>query len=1074
MNPIKQSKSNKQKLLDIKQDKFLSYFENKITYLNKKSDVFAPVHVELFYIAKTNQTFYTQKDFENFLGKFFSGELAMPKGIITTLFMIYGKISLSSPKPPIIMAKLLYYDVTHTQEFCYFNKAELFITRVQLTYFFPPSQLSPETKLYLFRFSRPGANEISPNFFEWGSAEKPGVAHIQKTAAEYINCINNQNETDTRYADALVCFFTIPAGIYTFINSFYYIERTFKDYMPRLFSRVVFFVNWASKPVGLEFIETFLKLKPSSHVEEFKECLENLQKDEDYSSLIHNSKLMNVFQNSNEILDMNSLMKSLYESDDSLEKIKSHFKNLSPLLSYTYCFLKTYVENNTITESGYSKTVDIFHTLLDYTQVDTNIDMLCDLIHIFLANVAISKIENKAKEISEILIPKDFKNKGLPFRQDAIYYVIRDPCAHKYAYIMICAAAKYQSGCQKPPIIKGNQTPISDIIIKFCDDNNIEKSTKSFVLGLLLIILSPNDIGFRINQISSTELKEKFNYFLRIFLSRSKNDELLKENVDFDEGISSNSTLEEQKQYISQFTQIKYFLNYNILQCQTPNYLEQIILTDNQIYPAPDYMINLDTKLLEKLDSKALTKYVFENLIKIIDGTSQYVSDIMNMDEINELKDLLEKKEIEKNEKELLLQYYSEFFLYQERSVRVSAYVLIYILNSSYFRIPDNPQTVRIVSQALYIDNEVEIAKAFIKYLDSSKYSDNLLKQFVEKRPLLSNCLQEHALNKLLKQQISNYINFQPDYNFPNFSILQRKLDPGSYTSHFHNIIPPTSNRNNLQALPNDIPPFIQAEKEFDQNLKNNFTYSSTNIEKTIYNFEVTLYNANDEDPHFWFTLASLKRYMLESNNAFLLYAKPSIRCIYNEIIHATLLSKEMLNRLLFLLIISYIKTTSNPSNITKEVDYFIKSELIPSFKQISKFELFEQHKHENKIISILIDNLLGIKTKYEVYSFILPSDIPWDMMISDSVMIESLKKSILITTDEYASQWLLKARLETLNIDNKDMVKRILIPLILSSSYDAIKTFFQYISESNLSNSFNALKDNITSIILKIYNSTT
>ncbi|OHS93862.1 hypothetical protein TRFO_02396 [Tritrichomonas foetus] len=1077
-------------------ERMMKYIKPKIDYMNNKHEVVISAHFEFYYIAYVKPEAFKMQELINYFTELIEkGQL--PKAVATTLFMIYGKIYAHELKPPIIMAKLLYYDLMGAQEFVYFERAADFIRRVQLTYFIEPSILSPQTKLFLYKHKSPDATEAPETYLSnWEEKERRTIAEVQHLASNAIQKISTEHVTDHHYIDALVTFLTVPDGRETFIKEFAFISTTFPYYIPRLFQASLFFLA-SVKPEdnrAAEFMHNFVRLNPQICVDEYQNTLTALSNVSPlFSSIIYNSQLTRSVQKEDDKIE--SLIKTLVESpieqfNEILAALNEKSAQNNPPFAYTFDILSKFLCSAHPSIEGVSRVVQMFWSFLKNTKYDSDYSRLCDLIFSFVDYITkIQPIENMIKFISNIILPPSLRKEGLPFRQDTLLPFVSHQECHQTAYQMICAAAKYQYFKNLPAVLGPSKSrEIAEQIQCFCLSNQLIVCARSFVLGCLLIIISPSDIGAQI-YCKEEHLINIFRSFLRSFLERSTDSNLLEEDISFSHDSDLVKDPAEAKKFILQFANIKYLSPSSLLRCRTPNYVDDLLLNE-KMFPPPKYIINMPSDILETTSYFAISKYIFACLINIVmTDNFIHISDIYRMGQVSNWLRLLGLKNVDNQEKEERSKYYAKYLENPKRPMRVAAYVLITLINydrrsksesinkldsdlmelSFNFNLPNTPEIIDIISRSLYIDNEVEIIKAFIQYLYSVDAS-NALEEFVFKRPLLANCLQEPSLTKLIDHKVSYDIDYPPNYKMPQFPhLLPKQTNP---RFHYHEYKVNHPKVIDINTLPYEPPPTIEP---LTSALNSKFeiqSFETSKMELEIYRYEMTLYSAKSDDPSRWFALASLKRYVLKNDRAFLLYAKPTLEVLYNEFGHASFITKDMLSRLLAFLVVCQIRLNLKQGSLSDEENLFIKTNLLPKLKDISEFEQFEQYGSDMPLlIPALINNILEIHTDQNgIASFILPSEISWDLMVSNNLMIDAFLRSLMISTEEYASKWLFKASFAVnLNLDDTELQDSVLIPLILSSSKNAVNDFFRITREMNSASS-NALSHKITSIVTALY----
>ncbi|KAK8885184.1 hypothetical protein M9Y10_044313 [Tritrichomonas musculus] len=1263
-------------------NRMINHLSNKITYLSKLNFVSTPVHIELLYIAKKRPDTFLTNDILKFLTNIVDDRSKeLPKALATTLFMIFGQVYRNHLKPPLIMAKLLFRDVIGPQEFCHFERAAEFIQRVQLTYFFQPSLLSPETRLALYRQSKPAAEEVPESYFQWDSELSVNLAHLQKNVDSEIKVIR-KHPTDSRlfprYANVLIFFMTMPEGQETFINEFDYICATFPSYIPQMFLAVQFFLLNANARDNLaaDFAKQFAQLNSKICHDEYQNTLSmiiaanqlyfpvisganltlDIKKDNQniQSISLSNSETINpnllssqmsgsitsfpiksdpttqiYSSNRNDQDIVQYLFQAIYMAPDdkyfeNIRKLNDQYSQTKPPLTYTCEVLSKFLDKiptEDIKIDSVNRIISAFDIFLKNTNFTNSqqqkkhqqpqsqvngVDYIeiSELISLFVTKLSQTQfLMNVSQNLPNIIVPIPLKNDGLPFKQESLIPFIQNSDLHFVAYHMIYSAAKYLVKCNSRfPAVLGQSNPIIDkSIVAFCKSQYWNVGAKSFALGCLLILISPDDIGAKL-YLKEEKLQKMFRSFLRKFLGRPNELDSLPEDIKFQDQIANN---EEMKNFISSISHLKYLPSTPVLCCRSPvNYLDDLLTKEEKLTSIPKYITPRITKeMIETVSYVGLTKYIFASIYSFAKSRANItVSEIYRQEKVYQWVVLLLQKSTSQ-ERTKMLMFYANYLEKKERPLRISAYVMILLLNAdiineqnnsydsseitsrenssisiqsasktlttttirvpirsfsnmngysgSYialnFDLPDNEQMVKIISKSLYIDNEVEIAKTFVFCLSHSQYVGNALAEFVEKRPLLANCLQEPSLSKLLKSKVSYDLPYAPNFNYPNFNECLSLSAPKSQRFEYHSVPSKRPKLTDLSQLPTEDTLAVYDSKyiQDDQNEFNNNSeflnkfecpsdktdvklnpFESSQLELEVYRFEMILYGSNSTPPDpnsedyvktfffedfvQWFALASLKRYVLGNNEAFLLYARPTLNVLYTEIGHANFLTKIMMNRLISLLSITYIKLIHHKNNLSQKERNFIHNELLPKIEMISNFDQIKQYgidlptmvpallstilnnfdnqftsstkqklAHGNlNVISATIPNSYFSKKSLNVNNsnnnisaFVLPCGVPFEMMIDSNDMINRMQQSLIITTDDYASKWLLNAAVQCPQsiLQNKNFMKNMLIPLILSAKKDAVIQFFRLMREQ-IPDDTKKLMDNVAAIVNSVF----
>ena len=205
-----------------------------------------------------------------------------------------------------------------------------------------------------------------------------------------------------------------------------------------------------------------------------------------------------------------------------------------------------------------------------------------------------------------------------------------------------------------------------------------------------------------------------------------------------------------------------------------------------------------------------------------------------------------------------------------------------------------------------------------------------------------------------------------------------------------------------------------------------------------------------------------------------------------------------MTNRFISLLSVCYLKLIHQRNILNDKEQDFLHNELIPKLEDIMKFETFEQDKDLPQIVPALLNGIIGsfrtsaVKTmtlnshkddissknaknsinNNSIASLVLPIGIPLEMINNSNEMMIGIQQSLILTTDEYASNWLLNAAVQAphLIIQNRNnFQKNVIIPLILSSKKNAVVDFFRLMKEDYLDETQN-LMDSIAKIVNSVY----
>lgn len=772
---------------------------------------------------------------------------------------------------------------------------------------------------------------------------------------------------------------------------------------------------------------------------------------------------------------------------DVLRKLEDHVRNLKPPLNITCDVLSKFLNyQGKLTIDSVSRIILIFDIFFKHTlfqnpfqlqpkkqnsqqkqqqQQQQQCPKICELISLFVAKISkTSFLKALSKSLTNIVVPVALKNEGIPFKQEALAPFTSNSELHQIAYAMIYSAAKYQAKHDPAfPAVLGPPTPtICKSICAFCESPKLSDAAKAFALACLLIVISPNEIGASIYQYDEKLRKIFIQLFLLHFIGRTNEADKLLDDIKFDDPIS---TKKDMKNFIGKLANLKYLSPDPLLHCTAPNYLDDLLKNEEKFSAIPKYITRITKEMIESISFVGLTKYIFFSLIAITKSRNNITApEIYVQLNVHEWVELLYKKHCSSQERSNMLIYIAKNLENEDRNLRVSAYVMILILNAeiikgisselSYdssgivsrensstsippassttattvcvpvscnsnssisslagsfilfkFDLPDNEDTVGIISRSLYIDNEVEIAKSFVTFLAHSQFSGNALSEFVEKRPLLANCLQEPSLSKLLKNKYSYDGFYTPNFNYPNFrsalslnsqvnqrseyhdafaihpklidlSLLPTSDDPTVIDSKYviNNLLnnqdisdnPENSDDDNESSNKSDFVEKFECKKEIEVSNLNPF--ESSQLEREVYRYEIILsFNREEsmkslffEDHIQWFALASLKRYVLCHKEAFLLYARPTLNVLYSEIKHANFLTKIMINRFISFLSICYLKLINQRNILDEKEQDFLHNSLIPKLEEISNFETIKQYNDLPQIVPVLLNGIIG------------------------------------------------------------------------------------------------------------------
>lgn len=742
MNPNHRSPQTEKllKVLDQTPNRFESkiyqYINNKIKYLYIRRDNVTPtVLIELFYIAKKRPEAFKSDSIINYLSN--ECEIPLPKGLATTLFMIYGKIYQGKGRPPILMASLLFKDVMGGREFCYFERAKNYIQGIQLLYFTGPSLLSPKIKEQLCKYWH-----IPINYHQWDSKIDTELRAIQGNVREEIRKISKEHPNDPHYADLLYFFMAFPEAQNIFIDEFPFLSRTFPQYIPSLFQAVTSLLLYSNPQNSNveQFARRYAQLNPQICVEEHRRSLSEIIKEQqEFYSFITNPQISQYSSSSMVQNDMSNLQGALpihqmqmgmaqrFNSNDQmvqrlivilqsprfhdeLQRLRDDFgaEHTRPPLAFACNLLKNFLHAIQLqSQEEVVRVSQIFECILKYTRystnpnpifLDPNIDYkeLADLIFSYVQAISSSSQSFLSFLSENVLVPLPLKEQGLPFKQEALRLLVPDsvelPKLRRLAFVMIAAAAKYQYNCIRSkaakqleyPVIGNSISEIAKNIIAICQRSTINDATKVVSLGCLLLVVSPSDIGAKLTHCQDS-IMEVFLEFLRKFLER--NPENLVNDIDFESAIEDTNGMHA---FIDKAAHLRYLSCDPLFQCRVPNYLDLLFRHEDFsdiVNRPPLYMLTIKKPdLIELLDFNEQAKYIFAHLVSMaMERDNVLVSEIYTNPCIIFWAQLLTSKRPKDITEQL--KFYVKFLdpeKIHSRPIRVATFVMILLLNSEF------------------------------------------------------------------------------------------------------------------------------------------------------------------------------------------------------------------------------------------------------------------------------------------------------------------------------------------------------------------------------------------------------
>ena len=1039
------------------QERMAQIVRRKVEFLASKSEVEKGTHLELFYIAKIRPDAYRAPGVISYLVSVVEGE-KIPKALLPTLFMIYGKVYLHDPYPPVIMAKILYRDVVGTQDICMWARADVrgFVCRVQLTYFFEPTILSKAAKGVLCKYSVPNAIDPPTNFAIYdGKADGAEVAKLHRMIDENVKKIEARR-FDRDAFECLVSFLQMPVPRRIFLEQFTTLATEFPNIIPRVLGSAQFFLNWAepSDQRSAEFLRRLCSLNSSAFQEEMKQTLSSIAATNSlYWTIVVNTRLMNTGTDNNSL--ERKLLAMDYRQPQEVERLKQCFREWQPSFSNAYELLTLVLQEARKMNDQLISVFVIFKVVLMFTQFDSQLEKFADLVAaylIFLRDYGGVSFGDYACQSDGIICPRNCAQTGVPFRTDGFSRLVENSVSLPLAYSMLCAAAKYQIKTDGLAVYGGDYERVARLVLSLTMQPVPKVCIQGWIIACLLLIVSPTGIGEEIYR--KEDSKKLFTEFIARVLVGGTVEKLDLEWADSQVGNLDMFSI------IMAYAGLKILSRNKILACYKPPYLEDVILFADITDPPPVWLQYVSEDRIEKAPNHVVVKYVVLRLTEALsEANDMPLRRLYETPFVKKWMDILFQRHMKRDETNEFSKVYAPLLAHNSRVIRSAIYVLNTVINAvpsyshdeSYtltpqFELPPSDELVTLLSNVLYMENDCEVLTSFVDYLSKNDKSDSVLRNFAQKRPLLCNSLNHKALASMVATQYQTVdMNKWMSINFsmPNYSILQEDSQAVEVNQAYHTLPLPTAVHVDIDSLPvyEPLPP-KQTNTSSELTMCNIAKVSRTDEE--IYRCQITLHRDNQSRFTKLFTLSILKRVIANEPQAFMIYAEPELHVLSREYEHASVISDKLKTSLFYFLVICMYRRERVPRQFTEAEALF--------FEELqTRLQAMDMSKLEgDQMVSDLRNHLIGSENESsKLSSRIIPASMPWSVFVAHNHLFRDFVTSLELSEPEYADQWVTKLCLYPQDVVGRpDLRDQVILPLLMSSSKDSISAFLSLDSE--------------------------
>ena len=1066
------------------QERMAQIVRRKVEFLASKSEVEKGTHLELLYIAKIRPDAYRAPGVISYLVSVVEGE-KIPKALLPTLFMIYGKVYLHDPYPPVIMAKILYRDVVGTQDICMWARADVrgFVSRVQLTYFFEPTILSKAAKGVLCKYSQPNAVEAPANFASYdGKADGGEVAKLHRLIDENVKKIEARR-FDRDAFECLVSFLQMPVPRRIFLEQFTTLATEFPHLIPRILGSVQFFLNYAepSDQRSAEFLRRLCSLNSSAFPEEMKQTLSSIAAMSSvYWTIVVNTRLMNTGTDVSNYSLERKLLTMDYRQPQEVERLKQCFREWQPSFSNAYELLTLVLQEARKMSDQLTSVFVIFKVVLMFTQFDSQLEKFADLVAaylIFLRDYGGVSFGDYACQSEGIICPRNCAQTGVPFRTDGFSRLVENPVSLPLAYSMLCAAAKYQIKTDGLAVYGGDYERVARLVLSLTMQPVPKVCIQGWILACLLLIVSPTGIGEEIYR--NEDSKKLFTEFIARVLVGGTLEKLRLEWAESQVGTLDMFSI------IMAYAELKILSRNHILACYKPAYLEDVILFADITDPPPAWLKHVSEDRMEKAPNHVVVKYIVLRLTEALsEANGVPLRRFYETPFVKKWMDILFQRHMKREETSDLCKVYAPLLAHNSRVVRSAIYVLNTMINAepsysqdeSYtltplFELPPSDDLANLLAKVLYMENDCEALSSFVDYLAKNDKSDSVLQNFAQKRPLLCNSLNHKALASMMATQYQTVdmsklmsINF----SMPNYSILQEDSRAVEVSQAYHTLPLPATVHVDIDSLPiyEPLPP-KQTTTSNELTMCSIAKVSRTDEE--IYRCQIALHRDNQSRFTKLFTLSILKRVIAREPKAFMIYAEPELHVLSREYEHLSVISDKLKTSLLYFLVICMYRRERVPRQFTEaEALFFEELQTRLQSMDMSKLE-------GDQMVSDLRNHLIGSETESsKLSSRIVPASMPWSVFVSHNHLFRDFITSLELSEPEYADQWVTKLCLYPQDVVGRpDLRDQVILPLLMSSSKDSISAFLSLGSEVDCStdnNPYQQIRQTIHEQISSLY----
>ena len=1042
------------------QERILQVIRRKLEFMASKNEVEKATHLELQYIAKVRPDAYRSPAVMGYFSSVVDGD-KIPKALLPTLFMIYGKVYLHDPYPPAIMAKILYRDVIGSQDICMWGRQDVcqFVCRVQLAYFFEGQLLSDEAKLLLVRYYQPTAREVPANFACFDKSEAEEVMRVYSQIDETVKRIE-MRKFDRDSLECLKFFLQRPVPRRILLEHYQTIANEFPEIVPQLLVRVQFFLNYAvpNNPRVIEFLNRFCMLNSSKFVEEMKQTLTTIAgMNSVYSSIVLNAKMLtNGTDKVSDISNSAVAVKLLgMDCEHDIEKIKQDFREFQPVFATSYDLLMSVLNEAKKLSESLANVYVIFKCVLMYTQFDSQLEKVAQLISaylVFLRTYGGSSFQEYALASSGIVCPRACAQSGLPFCTEGFCGLLEDAVSLPLAYEMVCAAAKYQSLTNQIAVIGADAERVARLLVGLSFQPDPKVRLQAWIISCLLVVVSPTGIGAQIYR--NDQWRKMLTEFISNVLRGGTIDEL-----GLDWAISqSNAT--DIFPIIMHYASLKVLSGKQVLACRQPAYLEDMILFADITGNPPPWLMRVDERRIEAAPNQVLIRYVLLRFTEMFSKAKDMsIRRLSTCSIVTQWKTVIFNKGMKRDELAEFTKLYAPLLADNSRIVRLAAYVVNMLLNSEIvyaaddtrsinprFALPVSPEIIALIAKTLYMENDPDAMRSYIDYLSEADQTRTVLRDFIARRPLLCHSLHHKVLISMMATQYDPHdmdLVMRINYSMPDYSILNVSESPNSNTV-YHTLPLRPEKVVDLDTLPVYEPLPHKSRNEHDDETVFEIPKVSK-IEEEIYRCEIAFHRDRPGMSRL-IALAAMKRYISMCPEAFLLYAEPELYMLSHEYQHCPVIPDKLKTSLFYFLILCMYRRERVPRRFTQAETAF--------FEQLrTKLQELDMAKLEDEpIIADLRDHLTGTETESsKLASSVVPKDMPWNMFVSHNHLFKFFVTSLELSEPEYADAWMTKLCLYHQDaVSRPDLREPVVLPLLLSCSQESVAAFFALASESD------------------------